>query len=180
MSEKELIEIQRQKKQLKKDKSNGVYDKDKDKDTYYLKLMEIEDDEMLIRIEGFDEEFKKASSFIKSMTEDFMQTIGNMQRYNTELTKARFNKHKAKRYRDKVYNEKYEFYKRGGAQIQLKTSKDFDVMIGKDSRYARTNSYCETYEILIKYLEEAVKQLSQKIFVLQSLIKSREYDTGPF
>lgn len=177
MSNDELANIQQQKKELKKKKSDGYFEGNND--DYYLKLMDLEDDEILVRINMFDAEFQEAYAFKKSITEDLMSTVGHMQRFNTELAKARYNKHKAKRYRDKVYNEKYEFYRLGRGNIQLKSKTEYDCWIGKDGRYSRTASYCETYDILIQFLEEAVKQLSQKIFVLQSLIKAKEYETGP-
>lgn len=177
MSKEELAEINKTKKELKQRYKNGEF-KD-NKDGYYLKLMELEDDEILLRINCFDEEFSLIMRVSKNLAEDLMHTTGNMQRFNTELAKARHNRLKAKRYRDKIYSEKYEYYRRGQGGVQLKTSKEYDVWIGKDSRYARTNSYVESYDILIKYLEEAVSQMRQKIFVLQTLVKGRDYETLP-
>ena len=168
-------DIKLKKKNLKVLKSTGKLTEDE----YFIELMNLEDDEMLCRINNFDEELKETVIFDKNKHHDLMKTIGTMQRYNTEVAKAKRNRLKAQRYGDKIYNEKYEWLKRGNSQLQMKSQRDYDVLIGKDSRFTRTKSYCETYDILIKFLEEAIKQLNTKVFAIQSMIKSEQYDTGP-
>ena len=177
MSNEDLEEIQERKKELKLKKENGEF-KDNE-DTYFVKLMDIEDDEILIRLNILDKELKKESSFIGNKSSDLMRTIGSLQRYMTELSKAKFNRHKANRYKEKVYNERYEFYRLGKGHIQLKNSMEYNVWISKDSRYARTSSYCDTYDILISHFENGIKLLNSKVFALQTLMKVGDYNLAP-
>ena len=135
---KDLQEVNTKKKDLKRSAEKGEIEKN---DEYWLQIMDLEDDEMVIRIDMFNEEFKKSMSFKKSITEDMMHTCGDMQRYAGEAAKAKRNRHKAKRFLDKLYSQRYEYYRRGNGQIQLKTAKEYDIWIGKDSQYARTDSY---------------------------------------
>lgn len=177
MSKEDLTDIQNRKNDLKSKKENGDF-KDNE-DAYFIKLMDIEDDEMLVRINTFDEDIKNELRFLSNRSKDLMATIGTLQKYNSELAKAKFNKHKANRYKEKVYNERYEFYRLGKGHIQLKNSMEYNVWISKDSRYARTNSYCDTYDILISFLEYAIKHLNNKVFAVQTLMKVVDYNLAP-
>lgn len=171
----ELNEVKKRKKNLKLLKEK----KEISSEEYFLELMNIEDDELLTIIDMHDIELREACKFKNNRAEDLCNSIGNLQRYNTELAKLKLNRYKAKRYLDKVYGEKYEYYRMGKGHIKLNNQKEYDIWIAKDSKYARTNSYCETYDIAIKQLEEGIKQLHNKTFAIQTLIKSTDYNVAP-
>ena len=145
----------------------------------YLQKMEEEDTKFSDELDKLESELNQAFQIDpNNLYKEFISTIGDMQRYNTRLARMRMKKNKARRFKEKIYAEKYEKLK-FGESIALKSQHEYDTWISKDSNYTRMVSYCYTIDVIIMYLEQTVKNLSQKVYALQSMLKSKEYEQGP-
>jgi hypothetical protein len=103
-----------------------------------------------------------------------------MQRFSDELTRLKFKRQKVKRMLDKIYNTKYEELKMGRLNVKLNSKTEYDIYIAKGSKYQRVKSYHEILDILIEHIDRTIKNLSQKIFVIQSMVKDRDRDMGQY
>lgn len=145
----------------------------------YLEKMKKDDDKFHEELEASIEELKDMFDIDdRNLHKEFMRVCGNMQRYCDK--KARYEKElvKIKRFRDKLYNDRYEELKLHGT-VALKSQHEYDVWISKSSNYIRVCSYCDTLKVLISHCADAAANLRQLGFILQSMVKNRELEGGP-
>lgn len=117
-----------------------------------------------------------------NLATECVRSIGTMQRFNDELTRLKMKRQKVNRLKNKIYNERYDDLKSGrvACNLKLNTKHEYDMQVFKSARYQRTVSYLEMIDILVDHIENSIKHLSQKIYVIQSMMKDKERDVGPF
>jgi hypothetical protein len=148
------------------------------KDEFILK-MEADDTRFCEELDAIEAELAELFVIDKLQLHTcLIRAIGNMQRYNDKLVRYKLKKNKIKRYKIQLYARLYNNYK-FKSSIGLKTQHEYDTWISKDTNFARCESYIFTIDSLIAYHDQAIKNFSSMVFAIQSMLKSKEFETGP-
>jgi hypothetical protein len=87
-----------------------------------------------------------------------------------------------------LYKEKYDYYL-GFADPKIYVSKPFnrkvlkgdvDMYISADQDYISMMNKIETQNVKIKYLEEIIKQLNQRTFIVKNIIAEMQFKNGGY
>jgi hypothetical protein len=152
-------------------------------DDEWFAQLEKDDDNIRERYEARAKEEQSIFAIDRNnLATECVQSIGTMQRFNDELTRLKLKRQRVSRLKNKLYMERYNELKDGsaGVQVRMNTKHEYDMQVFKSPRYQRTVSYLEMIDILVDHIERSIKSLSQKIFVLQSMMKDKEREIGPF